>query len=68
MPETPTTPRRWLTQAEAAEYLSTTDRTVRRMIADGSLPAHRLGKRMIRIDRADVDALMRPIPTAGGAA
>lgn len=52
--------------AEAAEYLSTTDRTIRRMIADGSLPAHRLGKRMVRIDREHVDALLRPIPAAGG--
>lgn len=58
--------RRWLTQAEAAEYLGTTDRTVRRMIAAGDLPAYRLGKRMTRIDAGDLDTVLRRIPTVGG--
>ena len=62
---TPTV-RRWLTQDEAAEYLNVTTRTIRRMIAAGDLPASRLGKRMLRIDAADLDGLLRPIPTVGG--
>lgn len=62
----PTT-RRWIDQREAAEYLGITDRTLRRMIAAGKLPAYRLGPRLLRIDVADLDALMRPIPVGSGA-
>lgn len=58
--------RRWLSLAETAEHLQVTERTIRRMIAAGELPAYRLGKRLLRIDAADVDALLRPVPTAGG--
>lgn len=59
---------RWLNQAEAAEYLGVTDRTVRYYIARGVLPAGRIkGSRLIRIDRADLDALVDPIPTTGEA-
>lgn len=60
--------RKWLTQDEAADYLKITSRTVRRMVATGQLPAYRLGPRLLRIDLADVDALLRPVPTAGGGA
>lgn len=57
--------RRWVSQAEAAEYLGVTTRTIRRYIAIGLLPASRIrGSRLIRIDRADLDALLRPIPSA----
>lgn len=59
------TTQRWLSQAEVAEYLGITTRTVRRYIAIGLLPASRIkGSRLIRIDRGDVDALLRPIPAA----
>lgn len=55
---------RWFSQQEAAEYLGVTDRTIRAYIARGDLPAHRVrGSRLIRIDEADLDALLRPIPT-----
>lgn len=55
----------WLSQVEAAEYLRVTDRTIRNYIASGVLPGHRIkGSRMVRIRRADCDALMRPIPSA----
>lgn len=56
----------WLNQAEAADYLGVTDRTIRAYIARGDLPAARVrGSRLVRIKLADLDALMRPIPTAG---
>lgn len=58
-------PRRWFSQKEAAEYLGVTDRTVRNYIARGLIPAHRVkGSRLIRIEQADLDALMRPIPSS----
>jgi excisionase family DNA binding protein len=57
--------RRWLSQSEAAEYLGVTDRTVRAYIARGALPASRVrGSRLIRIRQSDLDALLRPIPSA----
>lgn len=58
--------RRWIDQRQAAEYLGITDRTLRRMIAAGDLPAYRLGPRLLRIDVGDLDALMRPVPVGGG--
>ena len=57
--------RRWLNQAEAADYLGVTDRTIRAYISRGDLPGNRVrGSRLVRIDRADLDAMLRPIPTA----
>jgi excisionase family DNA binding protein len=60
--------RHWLSQAEAAEYLGITDRTIRRMIAAGELPAYRMGARLLRIDAADLDAVLRRVPAGGDAA
>lgn len=61
-------PRRWLSQSQAADYLGVTDRTIRNYIARGALAGHRVcGSRLVRVDRADLDALLRPIPTTGGA-
>lgn len=62
------TPRKQLVTLEAAaEYLGVHPLTVRRRIAAGALKAYRLGPRTIRVDLADVDALLRPIPaTVGG--
>jgi excisionase family DNA binding protein len=47
----------------AAEYAGTCTKTLRRRIADGSLPGYRLGGRTIVVDLDDVDALFRRIPT-----
>ena len=56
---------RYVTQSAAAEYLNVTDRTIRNLIARGDLTGYRLGARAIRVDRAELDALLTPIPTAG---
>ena len=68
MPKAPIAPvrRRWLTQAEAAEYFGVTDRTIRNYIARGQLTGYRLAGRSVRVDASELDKLLRPIPTAGG--
>lgn len=58
------TRRRYITIAETAEYLQVSDRTVRRLIADGELTGYRMGhsRRTIRVDLNEVDEqLMRPL-------
>ena len=55
----------FLTITEAAARIGVNTKTVRRRIADGSLVGYRVGPRLIRLDPAEVDALLRPIPTAG---
>lgn len=46
---------------QAAVRKDVSEKTIRRRIADGSLPAHRYGTRLIRIRRADLDAPSRPL-------
>lgn len=56
--------RRYITIAEAADYLQISDRTVRRLITDGELNGYRMGRsgRTIRVDLNEIDEqLMRPI-------
>lgn len=62
------TRRELVTIATAAQRLSCSDKTVRRMIAAGRLTAYRYGSRMIRVDLADLEAAGRLIPTAGDVA
>jgi excisionase family DNA binding protein len=50
-----------LTVAEAAERLRVTTRFIRILIADGTLPALRLGRRAIRLRKDDVDHVLRPL-------
>lgn len=54
--------------AQAAEREGVHPDTIRRRIADGTLPAYRVGPKLIRIRVADLDACLRRIPTTGGAA
>jgi excisionase family DNA binding protein len=61
-------PSQWVTIAAAAQRLGLSTKSIRRRIADGTLPAYRVGPRLIRLDLLDVDRLMlRPIPTAKAA-
>ena len=60
--------RRYISIAEAAEYLKIGDRTVRRLIADGELTGYFIGRghRMLRVDLDEIDGkLMRSIIGAG---
>ncbi len=56
--------RRYISIAEAAEYLKIGDRTVHRLIADGELTGYFIGRghRMLRVDLDEIDGkLMRSI-------
>ena len=46
--------------AEAAAYLGVSHKTIRRMIADGRVPAFRVGN-SIRLCASDVEAAKRPV-------
>jgi len=55
------TPKGYLSLAQAATYADLSTKTLRRRIADGTLPAYRTG-RLIKIRREDLDGLFRQIP------
>ena len=54
----------FLTVAQAADELAVTERFIRKLIAEGRLPAFRVGSRVVRIRRADLDGLLRPVSDA----
>lgn len=58
MPTAP--PERFLSVPEAAKYLGISTRTLHRRLVDGSLTASRVGPRLLRFDREQLDALARP--------
>ena len=67
MPATQRPHRELVSPQELAELFGITTKTVRRCIAEGTLPAFRVG-RQIRIDvTAAEDALMRPMNAAAAA-
>lgn len=47
---------RWLDTTQAAARLGVSRETVRRLIADGAIPALRPARRVYRLSSADVDA------------
>lgn len=51
------------TVPSAARRLGVTPRTLHRRIAQGELVAYRSGPRIVRLDPADVDALLAPTKT-----
>ncbi|HEY7030502.1 MAG TPA: helix-turn-helix domain-containing protein [Thermomicrobiales bacterium] len=54
----------FLTVAEAAKALRVDRSTVRRWIANGDLPAYRVGPRRVRIKRDDLAQVVRPTTAA----
>lgn len=60
--------RPFLTVAEAADELAVTERFIRKLIAGGDLRAVKVGARVVRIRRSDLEDLLRParvIPRLG---
>lgn len=46
---------------DAADLLGVERQTIRRFITTGRLPAYRVGDKIIRVNRADVEALLVPV-------
>jgi excisionase family DNA binding protein len=65
MPEAPDA-HRYERLETAAERLDVHPRTLRRMIARGEITGYRLGSKTLRVDPAEIDAALRPIPTVDG--
>lgn len=53
--------RPWVTIREAAEHLSISEASTRRMVSRGELEARRIGKRNLRISRQSLETVGRPI-------
>ena len=56
-----TTRRELMGLPKAAAYADVHPRTIRRWISSGYLTAHRAGPRLIKVDRHELDAMLRPV-------
>ncbi len=54
----------YLSLDQAAEVMSLSVKTIRRRIADGTIPAYQCGRRPIRVRLDDLEAALRRIPSA----
>ena len=54
----------YLSLEEAAEVMSLSVKTIRRRIADGTIPAYQCGNRSIRIRLEDLETALRRIPNS----
>ena len=54
----------YLSLEQAAEVMSLSVKTIRRRIADGTIPANQCGRRPIRIRLDELEAALRRIPSA----
>lgn len=52
----------WLTRQQAVDRSGRTLRTVDRWLADGVLTRHTTGTGHVRIDAAELDLLLTPVP------
>lgn len=57
----PIDPRTLITPSAAAQRLGVHTNTILRWIANGDLPARRLGRSWYRLDPADVDAMLSDV-------
>lgn len=53
----------YLSLAEAADVMSLSVKTVRRRIADGTIPAYTCGRGVLRIRLDDLESAMHLVPT-----
>jgi excisionase family DNA binding protein len=53
-----------MTIPAAAQYANVCDRTIRRWGARGILTLYRTGPKLLRVDQAELDRLIRPVPAA----
>ncbi|WP_407342266.1 excisionase family DNA-binding protein [Pengzhenrongella phosphoraccumulans] len=51
----------FITVTEAAEELRVTERYIRKLIANGDLSAVKVGSRLVRIRRASLQEILRPM-------
>ncbi|KZM78084.1 hypothetical protein A0J59_02710 [Cellulosimicrobium sp. I38E] len=58
--------RRLVSLAVAASIADVSTKTIRRRIADGTLPAFRVGN-LVKVDLGDLEAIVKPIPTTRAA-
>ena len=54
----------YLSLEQAAEVMSLSVKTIRRRIADGTIPAYQCGRRPIRIRLDELEDALRRIPSA----
>lgn len=59
---TPTGTTEWLTRRQAADRAGVHLRTVATWLSTGVLTRHRVGVNGVRVDAAEVDALLTPTP------
>jgi excisionase family DNA binding protein len=64
-PRAPIKPPEFMSLAEAANWVGMSEKTLRRWISEGTLPAYRFAGRSqaIRLKVSDVEALLVRIPT-----
>jgi excisionase family DNA binding protein len=55
----------FLSVAQAADELGVTERFIRKLITNGDLQAVKVGTRLIRIRRTDLEDLLRPVLEEG---
>ncbi|GGB91577.1 helix-turn-helix domain-containing protein [Cellulomonas carbonis] len=58
-------PSTFVTVSDVARDLQVTERFVRQLIATGRLRAVKVGSRVVRIRRSDVEAILRPFGGVG---
>ena len=54
----------YLSLDEAAQVMSLSVKTIRRRIADGTIPAYQCGRRVIRLRLDELETALHRIPTA----
>ncbi|MBF9315237.1 helix-turn-helix domain-containing protein [Mycobacteroides chelonae] len=50
---------RYLSTAEAAEYIGISKNTLRSYVAKKVIPAHRVGSRLLKFDRTELDEVIK---------